>query len=78
MSDFFKNIDFQMVGDLITSVNPVAGLVVKSIDTIVSSKNESISNDSTIKILEHLSRSTKNDVDDKLICIVKSYLECSR
>jgi len=78
MIEFFKNINFEIVGNVITSINPVAGLVVKSIDTIVKSKNEHISNESTIKILESLSKSTKNDVDDKVICMVKTYLECRK
>jgi hypothetical protein len=62
------------IGSVITLVNPVAGLVVKSIDAIVNSENEKISNDSTIKVLESISKSTGNDVDDVLINIVKTHL----
>jgi len=66
------------IGNLITIVNPVAGLVVKSIDKIVNSKNETISNDSTIKVLESISKSTGNDVDDELIALVKNHLESKK
>jgi hypothetical protein len=78
MTNFFEDIDFQLVGNVITTVNPVAGLVIKGLDTIVNSDNETVSNDSTIKILETLSKSTDNNVDDKLICMVKTYLECNK
>jgi len=66
--------NLETIGNVITLVNPVAGLVVKSIDKIVNSKNESISNDSTIKVLESISKSTGNNVDDELIALVKTHL----
>jgi hypothetical protein len=78
MEDFFKNIDFQMVGNAITTINPVAGLVVKSIDAIVNSSNENVSDKSVLNILQSISNDTTNKVDDKLICMVKSYLECNK
>jgi len=66
--------NLETIGNVITLVNPVAGLVVKSIDKIVNSENEKISNGSTIKILESISKSTGNDVDDELIALVKAHL----
>ncbi|RLA83623.1 MAG: hypothetical protein DRG78_03815 [Epsilonproteobacteria bacterium] len=77
-NSFLDSIDFDMIGNLVTTVNPVAGMVIKGINAIVKSDNESISNSSTIDILESLSKSTDNNVDDKLICIVKAYLECKK
>lgn len=75
MFEFLKNIDLKSVGNVITLVNPVAGIVVKTIDVIVNSDNQSISNQSTIKVLQSISKSTKNNVDDELINIVKLYLD---
>ena len=70
--------NLETIGNVITLVNPVAGLVVKSIDKIVNSENEKISNGSTIKILESISKSTGNDVDDELIALVKNHLESKK
>lgn len=74
MFDFLKKIDLETVGNVITLVNPVAGIVVKSIDAIVNSDNETISNDSVVKVVESLSKSKGNNVDEELVTLVKTYL----
>jgi len=76
-TSFFDSIvdNLGAIGSVITLVNPVAGLVIKSIDAVVNSENESVSNDSTIKILESISKSNGNNVDNELIDIVKSHLQ---
>ncbi len=75
MFEFLKNIDLKTVGNVITMINPVAGIVVKSIDVIVNSDNQNISNESVVTILESLSKSKGNEIDEQFIRIAKNYLE---
>jgi len=75
MFDFLEKLDLKSIGKVISLINPVAGIVIQSIDAIVKSENESISNDSTVKVLESISRSTGNNVDDELLAIVKAHLD---
>ena len=76
MDDFFESIDFKMVSNVVTTINPVAGLLVKGVDAIVNSENENISDNSIVTVLEAMAKSSKNKADDKLICLVKAYLKC--
>jgi len=39
-------------------------------------KNVGINNDIVLTILNTVASSTHNKIDDKLLCLVKSYLEC--
>ncbi len=78
MFDFLKKIDFNAIGNVITLINPVAGLVVKSIDAIVNSDNETISNESVIKVVKSLSNSKGNNADSELVSIVSEYLNKSK
>jgi len=75
MFDFLEKLDLKSIGKVISLINPVAGIVIQSIDAIVKSENESISNDSTVKVLESISKSTGNNVDNELIAIVKAHLD---
>ncbi len=75
MFSFLKNIDLGTIGNIITLVNPVAGLVVKSIDAIANSENETISNESVVKVLNSMSKSKGNTADDELLFIVSQYLD---
>lgn len=75
MFDFLKNLDLETIGNVITVFNPVAGIVVKSIDAVVNSDNESISNDSVIKVVESMSKSKGNDADTELVDLIALYLE---
>ncbi len=63
MFEFLKKLDLEAIGSVITLVNPVAGIVVKSIDAIVSSQNETVSNESVVRVLESMSKSKGNDLD---------------
>lgn len=58
------------IGNVVTIINPVAGVVVKSIDAIVNSENESISDNSVMNVIESMSHSRANSLDqDKLKAI---------
>ena len=50
------------------------------IDAIVESKTKgvNINNDDILNYLETFAKSTGNNVDDQLVCIVKAYLECDK
>jgi len=48
------------------------------LDSVVKSKTENvlIDNNKIIEFLEIIAKSTGNKADDKLVCIVRAYLEC--
>ncbi len=60
--DIVKN-SLGAIGTVVTMVNPMAGAVIKITDAIVNSENESISNESVIKVLESMAKSKGNNLD---------------
>lgn len=54
------------------------GAIATIADSIVESKTKGvkIDNNDTIMLLEKLTKSTGNDLDDDIICVIKALLEC--
>lgn len=50
------------------------------VEAVVQSQTSgvAIGNDDVIDYLEIFARSTGNKIDDKLVCLVKAYLECNK
>ena len=48
------------------------------IKAVTESKNSNvgIDNDFVIDLLENVAKSSKNKIDDQLICLIKAYLQC--
>ena len=65
------------VAKLATAGTPI-GAALAITDALVETKTKcvGIDNNEVIKLLESIAKSTHNKVDDRLICIVKTYLEC--
>lgn len=73
--DTFSSIDLGTVGNIVTLINPVAGGVIKTIDLIVDSNNESISNESVMNVVEAMGKSKGNTLDSKKYEAIKKILE---
>lgn len=63
--------------EVIGAGTPV-GAIATIADSIVESKTKGvkIDNNQTIMLLDKLAKSTGNDLDDDIICVIKSLLEC--
>jgi len=59
--------------------NPIT-LIMDTIDFITTSKNDKvkigIDNETALVILEKISKSTHNKIDDKVVCMIKAYIDC--
>ena len=75
MANLWDSINFNMVGNVVTTFNPVAGLVIKGIGMIVDSDNESITNDSVVNVVEAMSKSKGNTLDSQKVEAIKKILE---
>jgi hypothetical protein len=67
------------IGKVVAGATPLgAGLQI--LDMVVESqtKDVKIENSDVIDYLQVIAKSTGNGVDDKLICMVKSYIECDK
>lgn len=60
-----------------TAGTPV-GLAVNVLDAVVDNVNEGngVMDQEVLDLLEVAAKSSHNKVDDKLLCIVRAYLEC--
>lgn len=56
-----------IVKTVATTINPVAGLVVSSIQAVVQKKDDGISNESVIGVLQAMGASTWNNLDSDKI-----------
>ena len=67
------------IAKVATAGTPV-GLAINVLDTVVDkvNTNDGVKDDEVIKVLETLSKSTHNKLNDKFICIAKAYLKCEK
>ncbi len=78
--DWMKVLDNGLdVAKVIAGTSPI-GAVLTIADAIVETKTKGvgIDNNEVIEMLEVLSKSSHNKIDDKFLCMAKAYLECEK
>lgn len=78
MFDWDKLIDVGVdIAKVATAGTPV-GLAINVLDVVVDKDTNGVGvdNEEIIKLLKVAAKSSHNKVDDKLLCLVESYLKC--
>lgn len=78
--DWSKLVDIGFDVAKVAAAGTPVGVAVTVLDTIVDKSNtdEGIKDNDVIQVLETLAKSSHNKVDDKLVCMVKAYLQCEK
>lgn len=55
------------IAEMVFSKNPIAGLVIGTVRAVVDKQDDGISNESVIKTVEEMAKSTWNDLSDEKV-----------
>lgn len=80
----FDNFNWEKIAGIgfdiakVATIGTPVGLALNVLDAVVSKDNvgSGVDDEAVVALLEKVAGSTQNKVDDKLLCMVKAYLQC--
>ena len=66
------------IAEMVFSKNPIAGLVIGTVRAVVDKQDDGISNESVIKTVEEMAKSTWNDLSDEKVVYIAKIVSMSK